>query len=176
MNVAVLISRYMKDHGLLPGLRSERNGGLAWEITEDEKSGIDIAFDMLKGYLVHPEAYDEIQKAIQAQGLWNYAAGQIAIHNDQVNPSSHVESLRKALAAVVKAYVLYPLPIFLYDIGAFLEMLHIDPEAVEAFRLFVDEQSHYTPNHIAKCILVRRDVAAAVNDARARVRLQARRD
>ena len=61
-------------------------------------------------------------------------------------------------------------------LARFFEMLHIDPEAVEAFSLFVDEQSHYTPNHIAKCILDRRDVAAAVNDARARVLLQARRD
>lgn len=108
-------------------------------------------FDLLKGYTVHPGVADKLRQGLTARGLANYAADQV-IYAEFRNKNRD-NCINKAIASIGKAYSIYQLPIYLYDLACAYsaESGHpvqskLDSRSVATRGLFFTPDSRFSSN------------------------------
>jgi hypothetical protein len=118
---------------------------------------------------------EDIDK-IHAQGLSEYVDGLLDHLNylqETDNLSSQLlEQIRdKALSVILKAYTMHRMPLYLFRAGVLLESAGSKSEALRFFRLFLERQKAFVPDHL-EISLIRQmffDVDEAVNIATQKV-------
>lgn len=162
----------------LPAVVTEVLGrGQSGQLTQEEEAAVHEMFGIIKDMLSDPEGEwrcraddaEEINRSILAQGLWHYAHRQVVRSGYGFQPTPDKTLIEKAVSAVAKAYYAFQLPIFLYDVGSFFEMIGRTDRAREAFKEFLVNQSSFRASEIAQIWLNQRNVSEAVKDAAARV-------
>jgi hypothetical protein len=115
---------------------------------------------------VQAQFADRVSNGVTAVAL-SHHANDITVSIDAGGPSAS-SAIEKALAATTKAYSLYQLPIFLFHLGRFLQLLGLKTEARTQFGLFVRRQGEFSGDNL-DAILVDyegTDVADALTQAR----------
>jgi hypothetical protein len=150
----------------LPGFQRTVKGDLTFDITEEEQQEIDILFDMLKDHRVHPDAADTLTRGITARGLANFAENQIMWAGFDSQKDNRDKLINKAIASIGKAYSIYPLPIYLYDLACCLYMTaNGHKRAANTFKLFLERQGEYKPGPLDDVFMRDRDIDEARKDA-----------
>ncbi|SRR5712691_3448350 len=147
------------------GIKQTEDGGFSFDITQEEKQEIDKMFDLLKGYRFHPSIADKLKHGITAKGLAYYAADQISTAGFASQKNSREECVKKAIASISKAYSIYQLPIYIYDLACYLEMASRSDEAKNMFKMFLKRQADFRPEQLDKIILGDRDASEAIQHA-----------
>jgi len=149
-----------------PKVKRTEPGRVALDITEEEQQEINKLFDSLKDYRVHPEFADKMTHGVTARGLAKYAADQIMMAELASQTNSREERIKKALVAISKAYSIYSLPIYLYDLACCLE-IEVDghDEAKNMFKLFLKRQHEYKADQLDEVLMGGRDIDDATKDA-----------
>lgn len=155
----------------LPGFSHDEQGNLKFSLTDEESAAIQQMFDSLKQpggeFYVKEEYADDITKGMGSQALMFYAREQITFSNLDSNKADKQKFIKKAIAAIGKAYSFFPLPIYLYDLACFIELAGNKEAAKNTFREFVKTQSKYRYNKIGEMLLNAqgRDIDEAIKDA-----------
>lgn len=158
----------------LPGNKRTQAGNSTFEITEEEQQEINKLFDTLKDslkdHLVHPDFADTLTPGLTARGLANYATGQVMLAELPSQINSREECIKKALSSLSKAYSIYQLPIYLYDLAYCLEMTeNCHDQAKNTFELFLKRQSEYKPEPFDDIFLQGRNIYEATKDAATKI-------
>lgn len=132
-----------------------------FELTEEEKLEVNKTFDFLKGYAVNPSVADKLKQGLTARGLANYAADQIINAELPSQSAERESSINKAVAAIGKAYSIYPLPIYLYDLACYFELKNMHNEAKRMFGLFLARQAEYKIDQLEQMFLGERNIDEA---------------
>ncbi len=127
---------------------NDEEGNLTFELTEDEQIAVQENFQMFKGYHIHKSIYEVLQNALIATALDDYAQSQAEYAKSAPILKEKMDFLEKAVAAILKAYLSYQLPIYIYDLACFLEMLGWEGEAMDMFSMFLHEQDQYEETQI----------------------------
>ena len=107
-----------------------------------------------------------VLSGLVAHGLWNFAEQKI-VAADFDYQSIHREALiNKAVTAIKKAYAIDSLPIYLYDLANYLELVGKTLAADEALEAFLEAHDAYEPRSHDEIFLSKRDIEAAVADAK----------
>ncbi len=164
---------FNKKHDL-PWIKRDSAENVNLEFTVDEQHEIQKSFNyfLSDGQLYTPkECVDEVQKAIAARGLSNYAEDQASNASFVSDNKKQEEHMNKAIAAIWKAYSLFPLPIYIYDAACFIGMSCKYDAAVAAMKDFLKLQETFKPNQVHELFLSQRDINSAINDAKEKIRL-----
>jgi hypothetical protein len=154
----------------LLGFKKDKEGNLTFDLTEEEQQEVENTFKIFEGYYVHPDYVDDIQKGTTALALSNYAKEQVVISQMESQKENRKRLLEKAISATTKAYSIYPLPIYLYDLACFLEMVGKTVESKHAFRDFLKKQSEFKFKQLDVLFLKYRDIDEAIEDAKIKVK------
>ncbi|MHB1236710.1 MAG: hypothetical protein ACYCY7_04025 [Gallionella sp.] len=159
----------------LPGIKRTQTGNFTFDITEEEQQEINKLFDSLKyslkDHLVHPDFADTLAPGLTARGLANYATCQVMMAELPSQINSREECIKKALSSISKAYSIYQLPIYLYDLACCLEMMiNSHDQAKNTFELFLKRQSEYKPEPLDDIFMQGRDIDDAMKDAATKLR------
>ena len=157
----------------LPGVKRNEAGDFTLDITEEEQVEINKLFDELKDSRVHPDFADKLTRGLTARGLANYMSDQIMMAKLSAagQKYSREDCIKKAIASISKAYSIYSLPIYLYDLACCLEMMaNGHGEANTTLKLFLKRQSEYRSEQLDDIFLRGRDVDDATKDAARKLR------
>ena len=149
-----------------PGVKRTAPGDFTFDITEEEQQEINKLFDSLKDYRVHPDFADTLTRGLTARGLANYAADKIVVAELPSQQNIREEHINKAIASISKAYSIYPLPIYLYDLARCLEMrINDDDKVRDTFKLFLKRQSEYKLGQLDEIFMGGWNIEDATKDA-----------
>lgn len=140
------------------------------DFSDEEKQAIDKMFDLFKEYAVHRSFADKLNKSLIARGLANYAEDQIMISEYSSQNDGGEDRINLAIAAIAKAYSVYQLPIYLYDLACYLESKKMHDEAKKMFKLFLVREHEYKPDQLDHISLGDRDINEARNRASEKLR------
>lgn len=143
--------------GRLRGFFRDKSGEWVFEFTPEEQREIENTVEALEGYVINPQYADEVRCGWIARGLSNYAV------------SCALSDVESALSAALKAYSVYPLPIYLYDSACSFEKMGRASEAADLFRKFLASQTTFQPNPVQEVMLRDRDISEAIKDARGKI-------
>ena len=152
------------------GFKRDKDGNLTFDLTAEEQQEVENTFKMFEGYKAHPDVVDDIQKGTTAFALSNYAKQQIVMSEIESQKENHKKLLEKAIASIAKAYSIYQLPIYIYDLACFMEMVGRMDEARHAFRDFLEKQSQFKPKQLDELFLKQRDIDEAIKDAKVKLK------
>lgn len=141
----------------------DKPAALTFDLTDEEKLEVNKMFDLLKGYAVHPSIADKLQQGLIARGLANYAADQIMyaeFRNENRN-----KCIDKAIASIGKAYSIYQLPIYLYDLACYFELKNMAVDARKMYDLFLARQAEYKSDQLDHIFLGERNIDKAIEQA-----------
>ncbi len=141
---------------------------LTFDLTEEEKLEVNKVFDLLKGYAVHPSVADKLQQGLTARGLANYAADQIMYA--EFRNANRDECINKAIASIGKAYSIYQLPIYLYDLACYFELKSMAADARKMYELFLVRQEEYKSDQLDHIFLGERNIDEARGQASQKLR------
>jgi hypothetical protein len=153
---------FRKSKKLFHGIKENNNGNLSFDLTIEENQAVDDFFKMYDGYGIHKDYADELKAASIAKALSNYAKEQCA----KYIASHEEECISKAVASVTKAYSIYPLPIFFYDLALYLDIDFKKEMAKDAYMRFLDAQSNYVSGLVSDLIMENRNLELAIEDAK----------
>lgn len=119
---------------------------------------------------VHPDYVDDIQRGTTAFALSNYAKEQVLISQMESQKENHERLLKKAISSTTKAYSIYQLPIYFYDLACFLEMIGKIVESKSVFRDFLKKQRQFKPKQLDVLFLKQRNIDDAIEDAEIKVK------
>ncbi|MBN2591726.1 MAG: hypothetical protein JXA96_17805 [Sedimentisphaerales bacterium] len=153
----------------IPGFEVGQNGNISFKLTEEEKKEVDRIFDMFKGYAIHRDVADDFNNGSISFALCNYAKQQFSLFEMDIQTKESPTSIEKALAAIVKAYSFYKLPIYLYDIACGLEKVGNIEESKKFFVEFLKRQAEYQTKQIDAAFMKHRDIDKALNDAKEKI-------
>ena len=122
--------------------------------TEEEKVYIKMMFDNFKDYAIKGDVVERFERGITAKGLELYAAAQedkafIGLASEEQAQNY----LINAIAAVHKAYQVYPLPLYLFLKAKYLEQLRVDRDALINYEKYVDAFADYKEEGFDKELL-----------------------
>jgi tetratricopeptide (TPR) repeat protein len=153
----------------LPGISKDNRGEYTFDFTVEEREAINKAFNIFdEKYIIHEKFADQIQNVTIAFALSNYAIDQVYYSKTKTNKKIRFETLEKAIAAITKAYSIYPLPIYLYDLACFMEMAEKRDIAKRNFRTFLEKYSEFKPDKFSEVLMSQRDIEKAVSDAQSK--------
>ena len=124
---------------------------------------------MFEGTAVYRSASDDFHNGTTSFALCGYAKKQFSLFEMDIQIEEHPTSFEKSLAAIVKAYFFYELPIYLYDIGCFLEADGRINESEEVFLEFLQRQAEYQSTQIDGVLTKHRDIDGALSNAKAKL-------
>lgn len=160
-----------KKKGKYPGgLYKDKSGDFRFDLTEEEQRVVKDAFEMFKDYRVNPKYSNEIQAFITSYALFNLADSKRVFLN--LEPKKKQESILNELVSyLVKAYSIYQLPIYLYDLACIYEAIGKIDEAKNLFIKFLDDQSNYKPSQIGEDLMKipRRNIKESIKDSEKRL-------
>ena len=157
----------------LSGFYKDSNEQLRFILSEGEREAVENLFKMQKDMRWDPDYAEEVENGFTACGLFDYARDELSrIKIDSYREGEKKEeSIKNAITAILKAYHIYRLPIFLYDLGCCLEMIDMKSEAKNILKIFLDLQTSLKLTPLAKGFLVRclegnmLDIETAIKDA-----------
>jgi hypothetical protein len=91
------------------------------------------------------EIHTKIDRAAVAFWLHKYSLKESL--GPAVGKPAEKKNLEKALGAIVKAYDIHPLPIYLYERAVIFDNLGHNEEAKVNFQKFLDTQNSFLPSH-----------------------------
>ncbi len=108
--------------------------------------------------------------AISAQGLTEYAAS-LMLDLARGTGSDTTAIMDKAINAMMKAYAIHNLPIYLFQIAGLFELIGAGDDAKKFFRLFLKEQREFTPDQVESIFINRSgfDVPGAISIAESKL-------
>lgn len=143
-----------------PGVIEHSDGTIAFSLSEDEAEAADRGLSNFRDVLLHPDYAEKVRDGWTAVALSHYAQNLVALH---CNPSTEAEykknrvsieqELRKAVAAVWKAYGLSQLPIYLYHRARYLKLLGMTADSQRLFALFLRRQRTFSPDKVDESLL-----------------------
>jgi len=139
--------------------------GDRFELTKSEKFHVERAFKLLEGYAVHESVAAKLEAGITARGLSDYANLNLYEYGE---PSKKVGDLNIALSSLIKAYSIYSVPMYLYDIAICFGALHQPEQAKTYFSKFIKAQESFAPDQIDE-VLIQRDMKELMEHARSQV-------
>jgi hypothetical protein len=148
------------------GFEENEKGESSFTLTEEEQREVQHAFELFEGYKINPDVADDIQKGTTAMALSDYANEQVLISRMESQKQNRERLLEKAIAATIKAFSIYQLPIYLYDLACFMEMIGKVNESKDVFRSFLEKQSNFKPADLDMLFLKQRDIHESIKDAK----------
>lgn len=148
----------------------DKPAAVTFDLTEEEKLEVNMTFDLLKGYAVHPSVADKLQQGLTARGLANYAADQVMKAGFPSQSAGRDNYINKAIAAIGKAYSIYQLPIYLYDLACYFELKDMGNEAKKMYELFLARQAEYKSDQLDHIFLGERNIDEAKGHASQKLR------
>ncbi|MFC1583106.1 hypothetical protein ACFL4U_00340 [Candidatus Neomarinimicrobiota bacterium] len=142
------------------GLKSSKSSSGSFEFTEEEENEINHTFKMFEGYQIKEELVD---------GLVSVALSLYALDLVRHGSDSEETSIEKAGASTVKAYSVYPLPIYLFDLAVITELTGNLELAEDLFNKFLKSHSEYKYDSVARVLLKNRSIDEAVSEAESRL-------
>ena len=136
-----------------------------FDLTEEEQLEVNLMFDLLKDYAVHPSVADKLKQGLTARGLASYAAVQIMKAEMPSQSAERENCINKAVAAIGKAYSIYQLPIYLYDLACYFELKNMRNEAKKMYELFLVRQAEYKSDQLEQIFLGERNIDDAKRHA-----------
>ena len=143
-----------------------------FDLTEEETLEVNKAFDLLKGYVVHSSVADKLKHGLIASGLANYATDRIMLTRFDSQQAERVNNINKAIAAIGKAYSIYQLHIYLYDLACYFELKDMRIESMKMFERFLARQEQYKADQLDQIFLSGRNVNEAKALASQKLRKQ----
>ena len=156
----------------LPRFKRDEKGDITFDLTEEEQREVEDALKMFEGYYIRRDIADDFQKGIVAFRLSSYARYQATMSELDFQKENRKKLLEKAIAAIMKAYSIYQLPIYLYDLACFTEMEGRVDAARDMFINFLEEQSEFKHGQIDKLLLEQFDfdINEAIKDEKIKAR------
>lgn len=147
--------------GLFSKLFGSRDKPVAqtFDLTDEEKLEVNKMFELLEGYAVHSSVADKLQQGLTARGLANYAADQIM--SSEFRNENRDKCINKAVASIGKAYSIYQLPIYLYDLACYFELKNMATDARKMYELFLVRQAEYKNDQLDHIFLGERNIDEA---------------
>lgn len=141
-----------------PGVSEGENGKIGFHITEEEQLEIDLTFRSFEGLYADPQVKEKIEKGITAVALSKYASALVYKYCEgfiekEFDLPTVKRELEKAVAAFLKAYCLYPLPIFIWRIAVALKLLGLTDQSKQSFALFLKKHVEFNIDSIDKVLL-----------------------
>jgi hypothetical protein len=147
-------------------------------LTKEEQEEIQSFFDtMLSMGPPGHKLYVKAEHKVAMEDSWTATA--LHFHADSLarlirsgvyRPDENREILtEKMLSAAYKAFAIFPVPIYAYDLACALDVADEPVEASRMFSEFLRLQSSFKAGVIQEVVMSQRDVAAAVNHASARI-------
>ncbi len=152
----------------------EYRGGNNWQstfvLTEDENIEVQDFFNQFEDYKVNSKSADELMRSITAHGLYNYA---LSYKLQELGKTSPQAMLDMAIATISKAYSIFPLPMYIYDLASFTEMSGDLEKAKAIYRTFITLQKEFKPTKIQLGEISSRsfDIRKAVRDAKEKLKV-----
>jgi len=155
----------------LPAYISGDKWSHTFELTSEENSEVQHAFRMFKNHKVDPKYADEIKRCITAHGLYNHTNIQISRWAYISNKENIVMYIDKAITSISKAYSIFPIPIYVYDLACLQEMSDNKDKAKDTFNVFLKLQSKFIPSRLQQIEVESQsiDIEEAIMQARIRV-------
>ena len=141
----------------------DKPAALTFDLTDEETLEVNKMFDLLKDYAVHPDVADKLQEGLTARGLANYAADQIMYAG--FRNENRDNCINKAIASIGKAYSIYQLPIYLYDLACYFELKNMAADTRKMYELFLVRQSEYKSDQLDHIFLGERNIDEAREQA-----------
>jgi hypothetical protein len=136
-----------------PGIFLQGDKVAKFTLSDDEADAAKRAMSVFKDVAVRSEHAEKIKNGIIAVALSHYAQNLVAWRcsptvGDECDWSIIEPELRKAVAAVWKASLISPLPIYLYHRARYLKLLGMTKESLRLFALFFAKQCEFEPDTI----------------------------
>jgi len=151
-------------------LKIDKNGKFIVQLTAEERNQIKKTREEFKNIEVIPDIKDEFEKIIPVIGLVHYA---YSLVRDYLHGEAKGE-LDNAINAISKAYLIHPLPIYLYDLGRFFEYKGNYDAAKQSYIDYIDAEENYKPALLDEMLIRTHDVTFTMSDAKERIKLLSR--
>lgn len=170
---------FKKKSKLPDGLQYDGDGNLVFELTKEEEQKVNECFRTLYpqaheggGLAIHKSVAEEFRTGMVARGLYEYAFDQIALSKQEAQTSNQGKLIDMAIASIMKAFTIYQLPIYVYDLACFMEMNGRLDLAKGVFKEFLDLQDCFRPSEFMKTTLdsYNRDIDTAIRNARQKLK------
>jgi len=141
-----------------------------YHLTTDEKQQVSAIFDSFatpEGRKIGREPHSPaIRRGLTAYGLWNYAEEKVLAADGNADSLNRETLLNRAIEAIKKAYQIHRLPIYLFDLGKYLEANGRLSSADQAYKAFLEDQAEYKPGEGDYVFLRSRDIPKAIVEAK----------
>jgi len=152
----------------LPGFKRDKKNNLIFDLTEEEQQEVKSYIEVFEEYKFRPDVVDNFQKGIAAFALSEYAAGQTVMLEAE-SSENREKLLEKAIAAILKAYSIYSLPVYIFQLACYFQLIGKIDEAREMFKDFLKKQSDFKPGKFDEIFLGRYDIDEIIEIAEANV-------
>jgi hypothetical protein len=143
-----------------------------YQLTPDEQREIGIVFDTFcdpDGRRIGKEVHsEEVHRGLIAHGLWNYAE-QKMVSADYFWREGREVHVNQAISSIKKAYAIYHLPIYTFDLARYEETIGRLVAAGDAYRAFLEAHTQYQLSEFDHLLLRDRDLGQAVRNAEERL-------
>ena len=144
-------------------------------LTFEEKREVSDFFNTYTtpdGRRIGREAHSvQVLGGLVAYALWHYAEQKITAADFDYQAIHREALINQAIGAVKKAYSIHPLPIYLYDLANYLELVGKTSISDQALEAFLRAQEQYEPQDYDDFFLYKRDVGTALADAKQKLSL-----
>ena len=139
--------------------------------TIDEKIFITMMFDHFKDYAIKKDVIDDFERGITSKGLELYALSQEdKANNPLTSDEDATNHIIIALTAYHKAYLVYPLPHYLFYKAKYLEQCHQIKDAIKHYEKYIDAFMNYVEKGFDKELLGKNDLVKLMNVAASRLK------
>ena len=139
--------------------------------TSDEKVFINKLFDNFKEYAIKKDVIDDFERGLTAKGLELYALSQEDKANNPFTSDDDAQNhIINALTAYHKAYLVYPLPHYLFYKAKYCEQLHQIKDAIINYEKYIDAFMNYEEKGFDKESIGKIDLLELVNVAASRLK------
>jgi len=143
-----------------------------YQLSPDEEREVGIAFDTFldwDGRRMGKEVHSEgVHRGLIAHGLWT-CAEQKMVAADFFRREGREGYVNQAIVSIKKAYAIYHIPIFIFDLATYQEAIGGSDAARDAYRAFLEAHSQHELNEFDHLLLRDRDLGQAVRHARERL-------
>lgn len=155
-----------KKKTILPGVFESNKGDLLFDLTSDEKKAVDGFLKRYEGYGIKKEYYDDIIAGSTAKALSNYAHEKV----DHFMSSQNQNELDIAIASITKAYSIYPMPIFMYELALYMDIAGRHEETKDLYRMFLEKQADIGSDPVIEFLYSHDYLELAIEDAKLKTR------
>lgn len=151
-------------------LKIDKNGKFIIELSEEERNWIKKTREELKNVKIVPDLKEEFEEIIPVMGLMHYAYFLVREYLREESKGK----IDNAIAAISKAYLIHPLPIYLYDLGRFFEYSGNYDAAKQSYIDYIDAEKNYKPVTLDEMLIKDHNIPFIMSDAKERINILGR--